>query len=142
MSGDNATILNAANIPLDKMTGTIPNMGIALLDWFQFLTFTKIVKTTVAYQLVETPTNISFWGLITPVYGRYLHIQEKGERKWNRIQVFAQAGPTDSMLDLNPDDVILYDGIQYRVVVKKNYEIYGYVHFELTQDYTRSGPNP
>lgn len=142
MSGENATILNAANIPLNVQTGTIPNMGVALLDWFQYLTFTKIVKTTVAFQLVETPTNINFWGLITPTYGRDLHIESKGQRQWNRIEVFAQAGPTGSMLDLNPDDVIFYDGIQYRVMNKKNYANFGYVHFQLQQDYTGSGPNP
>jgi len=33
-------------------------------------------------------------------------------------------------------------GTQYRVMLKQNFALYGYVRFEMSQDYTGSVPTP
>ena len=64
------TIGNGCNIPLNLQTGTIPNIQAALLDWFQYLTFGQVTKTTVGYQVKEVVTDINFWGVVVPMGGR------------------------------------------------------------------------
>lgn len=134
------TILNACNIPINVQQGSIPNVEGALNDWFQLQTFTLVNKATVAFQLEETATNITFWGIVQPLAGRQIGMKPEGQRKWNWLSVHAQAGPAGSLLRLSIDDVIIYLGTQYRVSASKNYAIYGYIYYELVQDYTGSGP--
>jgi hypothetical protein len=38
------------------------------------------------------------------------------------------------------DEVVTYDGVQTRVMSRKNYGLYGYVEYHLVQDWTGSGP--
>lgn len=134
------TIGNAANIPLNLQQGTIPNMGSALLDWFQKITFGQITKETIGFQLVETVVDIEFWGIIQPLSGRQLAIKPEGERSWNWISLITQAAPSNAITSLNVDDVVIWNGRQTRVMAKKNYALYGFIEMDLVQDWAGSGP--
>lgn len=136
------TIANGVNIPLNVQTGTIPNMGTALLDWFQLLTFGIITKTITAFQVDETVTDVSFWGLVQPISGRELALKPEGQRKWNHLEVYAQAAPVGALLDLEPDSLIAFLGLQYRVIARKDYALYSYTYYELLQNYTGDVPTP
>ena len=136
----NNTIINASNIPINEQTGSIPNVGGALLDWFQQMTFTLVTKTTQAFQVIETATNINFLGIIQPLTGRQLALKPEGERRWNWISVHAQCADNNAIVNLKPDDVIIYLTKQYRIMLSKNYANYGYIYYELVEDYTGSGP--
>jgi hypothetical protein len=138
----NAVIKNGSNIPINALAGTVPDVSVALLDWFQYLTFGLITKTIVAFQLNETITNISFWGFVQPYKGRTLKIRSSGERDWDYLECFAQSAPGNAMLSLNADDIILYAGTRYRVMLKEDFPLYGYVRFELTENYTGDVPTP
>lgn len=124
-----------ANTPLNANSGTLPDMTSALLNWFQPMTFGIVTKTVEAFQVNETVTDISFMGIWQPLSGRQLLLKPQGQRKWNWTMLHS-----DTTLDLNPDDVILFLNIQYRVMVKKNYTLYQYNYFELVSDWTGSGP--
>jgi hypothetical protein len=134
------TIPNACNVPLNLRTGTIPDMGVALRDWFQLMTFSRVVKETVGYQVMETVENVSFWGVIMPFTSRELMMKPEGERAWSWFKVYAQAAPAGSLATLNVDDVGLWNGIQTRVMSRTYYAIYGYVEMNWLQDWTESGP--
>lgn len=136
------TIGNASNIPLNAQQGTIPNLGSSLLDWFQQITFGLITKAVDGYQNVETVTDINFWGVVHPLTGRQLAQKPEGQRKWNWLSVTAQASPAGAVLELNIDDIILYMGIQYRVMTRRSYALYSYIYYELAQDYSGSVPTP
>lgn len=129
-------IFNAADITLDKNPGTLPNLSGALMQMFQQITFGLVTKTIVNFNLVETTTPISFFGLWQPVSPyRTLMMNKDGQRKWAYFEVFAL--PT---LELTPDSIVLREGIQYRVMSKTNWTQYGYVSYILILDYTGSGP--
>lgn len=130
------TIANAADVPLNVRTGTIPNMGTVLLDWFQNLTYEPVVKTVTAFQVVETATPISFWGIVQPLSGRQIALKPEGQRTWNWIAIYAQ-----QQLSLTTDDVIIFLGKQYRVMSQKSFELYSYFYYELVEDWTGSGPS-
>lgn len=129
------TIQNGKDTPLNVRTGTVPDMSGALTDWFQPMVFTTVVKETDAFQVVETPTAINFQGVIQPLSARQLAIKPEGERAWTWLMLHA-----DPQLTLQVDDVVNYLGKQTRVMGRKNYTLYGYVEYELVQDWTGSGP--
>lgn len=136
----NNTIANACNVPLNEQQGTIPNMGGALLDYMQSMTFTRVVKTTVAFRLVETAEDISFFGVIQPLSERSLSLKPEGQRAWTWFKLIAQAQPNDALLTLNVDEVVTWLGRQTRVMGRKYYGIYSYVEYSLVQDWTGQGP--
>lgn len=128
-------IQNASDIPLTQNQGNLPNMGDALLSWFQAMTFTVVTKQTVNFVVVETGTDVSFQGVWQPFGPQDLAIKPRGERDWKWFMVHA-----DPTLVLSPDDVVKYQGTQYRVKEKLDYVPYGYVQYNLIQDFTGSGP--
>ncbi len=130
-------IKNGANTPINANSGTLPNMTAALLNWFQQMTFGVVVKTISDFQVVETMTEVSFMGVWQPLTGRQLMMKPEGERQWDWYWLHA-----DPSLTLKIDDIIIFLGVQYRVMTQKNYTLYGYVEYTLVNDYTGSGPTP
>lgn len=129
------TISNACNRPLNVQTGTIPDVGGALLDWFQPMTFELVTKTEAGFQVVETGETVNFRGVMQPLTERRLLLKPEGQRAWTWLLLHA-----DPVLTLKVDDVVLYLGVQTRVMAKKDYAIYGYVEYHLCQDWQGSGP--
>lgn len=131
------TIQNGSNIPLNVQQGTIPNMIEGLTDYFQTMTFTQVVKTNVGFEVLETPTNITFEGVIMPFSERQLLLLPEGERAWTWFWLFAYP-----VLTLQVDDVVTWNNRTVRVMSRKNYLIYNYVEYRLIEDWRGSGPNP
>lgn len=129
-------IHNAAQVPLSGNPGTLPNMSDDVANWFQLLVFEKLVKTTTNFVVVEMTTPIQFQGVIfTPTTGRRLVMATNGQRLWKAKQVITWPGVL-----LAPDDVVTYEGIQYRVMVTGDFKQYGFASYDLCEDYIGSGP--
>lgn|SRR5574343_364486 len=124
-------IHNASSVPLTSNPGTLPDVSAALLNWFQPITFTKIVKTVVNYKAVETKTNFSFQGVRQPFTPQDLMMKPEGQRswKWEMIHCYPD-------LVLIPDEIIYFGLTKYRVMQKLDYKEYGYVQYHITEDYT------
>jgi hypothetical protein len=99
------------------------------------MTFTLIQKSVVNFQVVETPISINFWATLQPFTPRMLQLKPEGQRAWSWFTLHAEPG-----VILKVDDVVNYLNHQYRVMSKTNFELYGYVLYELVQDFTGSGP--
>ena len=130
-----ATIANGNQVPLNVQMGTIPNVNGAMHDWFQSMVFTRVVKTPVGFQVLETALPIAFRGVIQPLSGKKLMLKPEGQRAWNWQWLHA-----DPSLSLDVDEVVNYLGVQTRIMSRKDYQIYGYVEYELVQDWTGAGP--
>lgn len=130
------TIINARDTPLTQIRGTVPDVSGAMQDRFQMMNFTTVVKSVVNFQVVETPTVTNFWGNIQPFSDNQLKLIPEGQRtQWQYFEMHAEPAIT-----LVPDDVVNYLGIQYRVLARRDYSLYGYLLFTLITDYTNSGP--
>ncbi len=129
------TIKNAADTPLNVQTGTVPNVGGAMLNWFQPMTFELVTKSVVAFQAYEVGSEIAFWGVIQPLSNRDLLLKPEGQRAWTWLMLHAEP-----QLALNVDEVVKYLGVQYRIMGRKDYTLYGYVTYDLVQDWTGAGP--
>lgn len=130
-------IKNGKDTPINQNVGSVPNVGGALLDWFQPMTFGVVSKTVVNAQVVEEMAEVAFRGVWQPFTERKLMLKPEGQRAWSWYWVHA-----DPSLNLEVDNVVVYIGVQYRVMAKKDYSLYGYVEYELVQDFTGAGPTP
>lgn len=125
---------NAADVPLSDNPGTLPNLSDALSNWFQPLYFEKVVKQVANFVLAESTIPMQFQGIVIPE-PRNLVMASNGQRYWSSKRLFCWPG-----VELVPDDVVVYEQIQYRVLSRQNYRQYGYIEYVLVQDYTGSGP--
>ncbi len=130
-----STILNGKNVPLNTKAGTVPDLSGALLDWFQPMVFGIVTKRTVGFQAVETQEQLSFRGVIQPLKDRELAMKPEGQQAWTWLLLHA-----DPSLNLQVDSVVTYLGTQTRIMSKRDYSLYGYVEYNLVQDWTGSGP--
>ena len=128
-------ISNAKNRPLTANSGTLPYVGDTLLNYFQPMTFNQVGKIVDNYLLEETSNPIDFRGVIQPFGARQLIMKPEGQRdlKWWMLHA-------DPSCTLEPDQVVSYQGVQYRVRSQNDYGLYGFVMYELTEDYTGAGP--
>jgi len=131
----NGILINASNVLLGTINPNLPQMTGTLNDWFMPMVFSRVTKTVVAGQAVETMTEVNFRGVIQPLKNRDLMLKPEGQRSWTYQWLHAEPG-----LDLNTDDVITFQGKQTRVVAVKDYRLYGYIEYQLVQDYTGAGP--
>jgi hypothetical protein len=130
-----APIVNAKDTLLNQNNGTVPQVYDAMVNWFQPLTMTSLVKTIVNFQVVEMPTVYNFQGVWQPLSARQLMMKPEGQRSWRWFQLHCQPS-----VAFNVDDVVNYLGIQYRVKAIFDYTQYGYVLYHLVEDFTGSGP--
>jgi hypothetical protein len=130
-----ATIANGGKRPINYRAGTIPDVSGSMRDWFQPLTFSRIVKTVVGFQDVETEHQFSFRGVVQPFTDRQLLLKPEGQRAWTWLSIF-----TDPVLKLDVDEIITFQGMQTRIMSLKDYFLYGYVEYHAIQDWTGSNP--
>jgi hypothetical protein len=131
----NFTVANAANRPLFDKPGTLPDVSGAMQDYYEPMTFEQVTKTTVGFQVKESATPITFRGMIQPFTERQLFLKPEGQRAWTWFLLYA-----DPSLSLNVDDIIVWEGVQTRVMGRKDYALYGYMEYHLVQDWTGAGP--
>lgn len=121
--------------PPSPKYGSVPFVGDALFDWFQPMVFEMVTKTVRNFQVYETGEEISFMGVWQPLQAFQLYLKPEGQRTWSWY--LCHSDPT---LNLNTDEIISYLGVHYRVMAKKDYKLYGYMEYELVEDWTGSDP--
>ena len=114
---------------------TVPNAGASMRAWFQRLTLYKVKKQLIDFQTVESRQPFTTAGVIQPFTNRQLEMKPEGQRAWDWQMLHCENG-----LVLIPDEIVEYKGTRYRVEGQKNYAAYGYLYYELVNDYGRKYP--
>lgn len=127
-------IINGKDTPLENSFSTLPNVSDVLPDWFQSMTFQVVTKDLEDYEVVETLTTITTQGVRQPMNAQRIAIKPEGQRawKWETIHCLPD-------VKLNIDDIIIFDGVKYRVMHKWNWAEYGYLEYEICQAYEDGG---
>lgn len=123
-------IKNGSSTPLNQNDTLLPDVGPALLDWFQDLTFTIITKTSENFVIEESRENVNFKGVVQQLSARELAIKPEGQRNFGWWQVHAEPS-----LILDNDNVIGYLGVNYRIMKRVNHKKYGYVEYHMVEDF-------
>jgi hypothetical protein len=128
-------IQNACNTPLNARAGSVPDVSGAITDYFQEMVFSRISKSVVNFQAIETPTQVTGQGMIQPLRQRDLQLMPEGQRAWSWVRIF-----TDTSLEFGVDEVVSYLGKQYRIMSALDYSLYGFFEYGAIEDWTGAGP--
>jgi hypothetical protein len=126
---------NGASTPLNQNSGTLPDVSGAMLNYFQPMVFEPLSKTVTGFQVVETTVPVNFQGIIQPSKPRDLMLKPEGQRAWTWYTLHAEPS-----LTLDVDDVVMWNKKQTRIMSRQDFTLYGYVVYELVQDFSGSGP--
>ena len=124
-------IINGKDFKIGAQSN-LPDVSDALLDWFQNMTFDLITKAITDYDLTETATTISTKGVRQPFSAQQLSIKPEGQRAWKWETLHCLPN-----VKLNPDDIVVFNGVRYRVMEKLDYSEYGYLEYHIIQDYVK-----
>lgn len=118
------------NIPLNQSSNNLPNVGDAMMSWTDKIICQKVEKKTINFQIVELLTPFNFEGVWQPASPQRIQMKPEGQRNWKWFTLHAKPS-----LVLVPDEIILYLGTKYRVSGKSDYSTFGYVMYDLHEDY-------
>lgn len=127
-------MFNASSLKINQLS-QMPNMANTLSGWLTKLTFGIVTKEQVGFYTKEVVRNISFQGVWQPLDYDRLRIKPEGQRNWKWYWVHSQID-----LGLKNDDVIKFNGKQYRVMANKDWHLNGYYEYEVIEDFTGAGP--
>lgn len=127
-------ITNASSMTLSQVS-QMPQMTSTLSGWLSSLTMGIVRKEQNGFMIREVMEEVTFQGVWQPLDMSHIQIKEDGQRHWNWYWLHT---PTD--LKIKIDDVVLFQGQQYRVMSDKNYSLNGYYEYELIEDFTGAGP--
>lgn len=127
---------NASGITLNNVSsGNLPNVSIAVMRWFQPMSFFRVTKTQEAYQTSEEMVETKTMGTWQPLKPREIGYKPEGQRAFSWFRLHAL--PDFVLMD---DEVVIKDGVQFRVQGKWLWNEYGYVEYHLYEDYSGRGP--
>lgn len=115
---------------LNKQFG-MPQMNTTLNGWQVPLTLVRVVQNVVEGDLVTTEQKFSFFGVWQPLKDVRLDAKPEGQRAWEWIWLHAEA----SSLNLNVADKVIFNGKRYKVMLKKDYSLNGFVEYEMVRDF-------
>ena len=109
----------------------LPQMGATLNGWEVPLELVKIKQSIVNGDAVKTEEHIKFLGVWQPLRDDELQSKPEGQRSWSWYWIHAKSGS----LNLQTQDKIIFQDKRYKVMAVKNYNIYGYITYEVVLDY-------
>lgn len=131
-----APIVNAKDNPNGIQGASLPNVSDAMASYFQTMVFKRIGKTVnQLLQVLETAIPIQVQGVWQPFTPQQLIMKPEKQRAWKWFMLHAAVGT-----NLQPDDVVQFQGTQYRVMGILDYSLNGYLEYHVVNDYTGSGP--
>lgn len=121
-------IINGNKKTVAQSSVGVPNMSSALDGWMQSMTCVVASKTVVDFQLVETESQRSIQAVRQPLGQTKLDIKPEGMRQWKWEVLHTTE-------DFSLDDRIYFNSVKYRVMSKVRWNEYGYIEYEICQDY-------
>ncbi len=120
----------AKDRPLISSSTSVPSMRGALRGWTRPITITLIRKQLVNYEAKEgNAIQIQTTGVLQPLSAEKLELKPEGERSWVWKQLHC-AYP-----EMQTDNVAIIFGVRYRVMAKTSFADYGFVKYELVEDF-------
>lgn len=108
----------------------VPNLANAVRGWTQRRTIQIVSKPVVNHQVVETRSDVTLDINLQPMPAQEVVRRPEDQREWKWWNVIIRRGPL-----LNIDDVLIADGIDYRIVKVHNWSESGFQKYEAIEDY-------
>lgn len=82
--------------------------------------------------IIQSESPITFMGIIQPLKPTELQVSSSGQRRWSWYQIHTQY---QLHLVLQPNDLIRYKNVNYKVMLQNDYSLDGYLEYHLIEDY-------
>lgn len=122
-------ISSAGKTNLNQQTGSLPDVSQSLKNWFQPMTLVLLKKEFISYRIESTETRIETKGVIQPI-GEDLKIMETGERSFPLYKLHIEPDVL-----MNVGDRVIYLDIKYKVLSRRDYRQYGFLEYDLVEDF-------
>lgn len=109
----------------------LPQMANTLNGWEVPLTLEKIQQKIIEGDKIETTEKINFLGVFQPLKQDQLQSKPENFRSWSWYWIHCKSGT----LNLQTGDKIIFQNERYKVMGLKNYDLYGYIEYEVIRDY-------
>lgn len=110
----------------------MPQISFAFSGWMNSITLIMIKQTIVNGLVQELQTPVTFQGVIQPLKAREIRQYPEGQRAWAWLQIHCMG----TQLQLTVNDKIIYNGKQFKVMGKLNYELNNYIEYHAVADFT------
>lgn len=123
-------IYSANTKPVSVMASPLPNMSATVRSYFRPMKLVRVQKTVGGFEVAEERVELDCQGTIQPFSARELKLKAEGQRSWNWQMLH-----TTPDVDMKNDEEFIYRGTRYRVMSQSGYSDFGYISYELVQDY-------
>lgn len=123
-------IASANTRTVQDAASALPSVQTTITGWFRSLILVRVVKTVLNFETKETRQEVNCMGVIQPFGPRELKMKPEGQRAWNWQMLH-----TTPDVALKDDEEFTIKGTRYRVMSQQNWSEYGYIIYELVQDY-------
>jgi hypothetical protein len=123
-------IKNAKDMKLSETFSNLPDMSGPVSSFPQPLQWGKMIKTLVNGYVQEIVEWTSIQAVVQPLKAEALEMKPEGERAWKWYELYTLANVL-----MSTDDVVILHGIQYRIMDRSNLSEYGYMKYEVQEDY-------
>lgn len=125
---------NKLNMPKSKKLGQgrLPRPVSGLIDWAQAVNLIMIIQTVVDGDVTDTQEEYPFKGVVVPMKTEEIALKPSEQQSWEWLYVF-----TFPNVVLENNSRILYNGITYKVMVRRDYSAYGHVEYHIVKDWQK-----
>lgn len=109
---------------------SIPKIKFALNCWESPITLIRTTSSIVDYEKVETREEVTFKGVIQPLSAEQLQLKPLEARSWEWLMIHARTSA-----EIFTNDLVEYEGKEYKVMAVKDYSLNGYFEYHLVKDY-------
>jgi len=125
-------IKNGKDKAFGQSSAGLPDVSPAVMNLFQPVAVGIIKATQInGYTQTIISSRIKTKGVRIQTSNQ-LVISKTGERIWDSVEIYLL-----NDINLEADDLFLFQGIQYRVVTTEEWSEYGYNKYSVVQDYTK-----
>lgn len=128
-------IFNGNTLRIGSDNPNLPNMSTTLESWFQNIVVGVITKVVENNRVRESTMDFQTRGVLQPLDAQQLEIKPEGQRSWKWFILHCQPS-----LSLQTDDTVTIKSKRYRVMGRWGFDEYGFIKYELVQDYETSIP--
>lgn len=127
-------MVNKLNMPKNKKLGQgrLPRPVSGLIDWAQAVNLIRIIQTIVDGDVTDTQEEYPFKGVVVPMKTEEIALKPSEQQSWEWLYVF-----TFPNVVLENNSRILYNGITYKVMDRRDYSAYGHVEYHIVKDWQK-----
>ena len=123
-------IINAKKYKIGQNSSDLPDVSDGVSCFMQPTTVEIIRKEQVDGYTQEEKTCVKTMAVRQPYSAEQLAIRPEGQRSWKWHTIHCLPN-----LILKTDDIVNIHGIHYRIMQKTDWKDYGYIQYEVVEDY-------